>query len=312
MIPMHKQSILLVALLAGAALAGCAEDGGENNAGDVPTGTIQQAGSSTVLPIAEAWAEELAATTNGQIQVVVAGGGSGRGASALCAGEVDIGDMSREMKQSEIDSCRANGVEPLAWKVAYDGLTVVVHPENDFVDHLTVEELHHIWRAEDPAQTWADVRAGWPDEAIVLYGPDADSGTYEYFNEVILEGEAPRSDYTPSPRDEVLVEGVAADRNAIGHFGFAYYTENQGRLRAVPIAPEEGADPVEPSFETIADGSYAPLGRPVFMVTDGAPEPGTPLHYYFEFAMNEGQEIVREVGYVELDEATLEEQRGRL
>lgn len=300
-------AVLAVLLIASSGLAGCMDS----------RGTITQAGSSTVLPIALAWAEELAKQG---VSVAPAGGGSGAGASKLCAGEVDIGDMSRELKQSEVDACRANGIEPLAWKVAYDGLTVVVNPENDWVDYLSVQELQHIWTSENPARTWADVRDGWPEQEIVLYGPDEDSGTYEYFNEVILEhdcgssgdGVCIRDDFTPSADDNVLVEGVSQSRHGIGHFGFAYYIDNQERVRSVPIQDAGADEPVEPTFATIADGSYSPLSRPVFMVTDGNPEPDTPLHAYFTYAMNEGQDIVREVGYVELDDETLETQRGWL
>lgn len=296
-----------VLLLATTALAGCTNS----------QGTITQAGSSTVLPIALAWAEEVAQLG---ISVAPAGGGSGAGASKLCAGEVDIGDMSREMRQSEIDTCRANGIDPWPWKVAFDGLTVVVNPDNDWVDYLSVEELRHIWTSKNSAQTWADVRDGWPDQAIVLYGPDEDSGTYEYFNEVILEhdcgsdGESVciRDDFTPSADDNVLVEGVAQSRNGIGHFGFAYYLDNQNRIQSVAVQDEGAAEAVEPTFATIADGSYSPLSRPIFMVTDGKPAPDTPIHAYFTYAMNDGQAIIREVGYVELDQATLNVQRGWL
>lgn len=310
---MNKRNFatLLITITFAAALAGCAGNGGSSGS------VLQQAGSSTVYPIAEAWAAELAPQG---IQVAVSGGGSGRGASALCAGEIDIGDMSREMKESEIATCRANGIEPQIWKVAYDGLTVVVSSENDFVDHLTVAELEHIWRANDPARTWADVREGWPAEQIRLFGPDSDSGTYEYFNEVILgqtcgedgKSQCPiRSDYQPAADDNRVVEGVTSSPYALGHFGFAYYLDNQQRLKAVPVAAE-GGDPVEPTFDTIASGEYTPLSRPVFMITNGKPQPDTPLHAYFTYAMNAGQELVPDVGYVALDEQTLQEQRGWL
>lgn len=312
---------LLIATLVAAALAGCATGSDDRSGADgepAPQGTLQQAGSSTVFPIAEAWAEELAPRG---LQVVVAGGGSGAGASRLCAKEIDIGDMSRPMKESEKQACQANGVEPVEWKVAYDGLTVVVPTSNTFVDHLTIEELEHIWRPTDPAQTWADVRAGWPAEKIILYGPDSDSGTYEYFNEEVLgkkcgaDGKqqcAPRSDYTPSADDNVLVEGVTRSPYAIGHFGFAYYLESQDRLKAVPIKEEAGSSAVAPTFDTIADGSYSPLGRPIYMYTNGVPTEGTPLHYYLRYAFTEGQDWVQDVGYVGLDEATLEAQLAKL
>lgn len=302
----------LVALLLAGPLVGCVSSetpvGGPGEL-EIVQGQLQQAGSSTVLPVAEAWAEELAPFG---LQVVVSGGGSGAGASKLCAGEIDIGDMSRELKASEVEDCRANGVEPVVWEVAFDGLTVVVPHGNAWVDFLTVAELAHIWRSDDPARTWADVREGWPAERIRLFGPDSDSGTYEYFNEVILDEKAPRSDYTPSADDNVLVEGVASSTYAIGHFGYAYFVENEGRLRAVPIQAEDAGEAVAPSPETIADGSYAPLSRPLFMVTDGEPEPGTPIHSYFLYGLTEGQALVSEVGYIALDQATLDEQLERL
>lgn len=289
-------------LLLTVGMAGCA---GGDGGGEV----LQQAGSSTVFPIAEAWAEEMSMRG---IQVVVAGGGSGAGASKLCAGEVNIADLSRELTEGEIATCQAAGIEPVTWAVAFDGITVTVHPENDWVDHLTVEELEHIWQPQDPAQTWQDVRESWPDREITLFGPDSDSGTYDYFVEEILgEDTAPRQDYTPSSDDNVLVEGVAQSRDALGYFGFAYYDENRERLQAVPIQDGDG-DPVLPSQETIGENSYTPLSRPIFMVTDGVPEPGTALRTYLEYAMGEGQDLVPQVGYIGLDQATLEEQRGWL
>ncbi|HVL48850.1 MAG TPA: phosphate ABC transporter substrate-binding protein PstS family protein [Candidatus Thermoplasmatota archaeon] len=304
--------ILTALVLAAGALAGCV-----SNNGGAGGEKLQQAGSSTVFPIAAAWAEALAPG----LQVTVAGGGSGAGASKLCAKEIDIGTMSRPFKDSEKATCASNGVTATEWPVAYDGLTVVVAKSNAFIDHLTVDELKHIWRANDPARTWADVRAGWPAERIVLYGPDSDSGTYEYFNEEILgkncgaDGKSicpPRSDYTASADDNRLVHGVVASPHAIGHFGFSYFHENQNDLKAVPIVPPGGSTPVAPTFETIADGSYKPLARPLFMVTNGVPASGTPLHEYLSYAFGDGQKLVRSVGYVELDAAKLAEMKGRL
>lgn len=321
---MHKLAIPMALILAAGALAGCA-DNATDGTGGTPAGepggqtgtggqaeTLQQAGSSTVLPIAVAWATELAQQG---VQVAPKGGGSTTGAKGICAGELDIGDMSRTLKQEEIDECRANGIEPQVWKVAYDGITIVVNTNNDFVDCLSVAELQHMWRAEDPARTWADVRPGWPAEEIELYGPDDASGTYEYFNEEILDKGAPRDDYSANADDNFLVTGVSQSENGLGYFGYAYYIENQDKLKAIPIVPEgqEGCSAaVAPSPETIAAGDYAPLGRPIFMVTDGKPAAGSALHEYFTYAMNEGQDIVPEVGYVALDEAVLNEQRAWL
>ncbi|HLE97327.1 MAG TPA: phosphate ABC transporter substrate-binding protein PstS family protein [Candidatus Thermoplasmatota archaeon] len=321
---MRRNVLAILALLVAAALAGCAGsappplvDTDERDPDTNPV-TLKQAGSSTVEPLAAAWAEDLSAQG---LQVVVAGGGSGAGASKLCAKEVDLGDLSRTMKQSEIDACRQNGVEPVAWHVAYDGLSVVVAGSNTFVDELSVEELRHIWRAEAPAQKWSDVRAGWPDRDVVLFGPDSDSGTFEYFNEVILgktcgaDGAQqcpPRSDYTYSADDNVLVEGVAGSPDALAHFGFAYFLENEARLKAVPVRPVGAAQAVTPTFESIADGTYTPLSRPLFVYTDGMPASGNAIHRYFTYVYGDGQTIVREVGYVELDAAKLAEMKGRL
>lgn len=314
---MASKTLSLVGLLASASLAGCASPGSDPSAPGV-TGALQQAGSSTVFPIAEAWAEELAPRG---LQVTVAGGGSGAGASKLCAKEIDLGDLSRKMKESEVASCRANGVEPAEWTLAFDGLSVVVSRKNTFVDHLTVEELKRIWESGSTVATWADVRAGWPAQPIVLYGPDSDSGTYEYFNEEILGKAcgadrkqlcAPRSDYQPAADDNVLVEGVKNDAYALGHFGYAYLFENEDALRGVPIVPKGGNAPVAPSFDTIRDGSYKPLGRPLFIYTNGVPASGSAVHAYLQYAFGDGQGLLRDVGYVELDDATLATMNAKL
>jgi phosphate transport system substrate-binding protein len=306
------------ALVLGAALllAGCASKSNDSPMG--VTGTLKQAGSSTVFPIAEAWAEELAPSG---IQVTVAGGGSGTGASKLCAKEVDLGDLSRKMKDAEVATCKANGVDPVAWTIAYDGLSIVVAKSNTFVDQLTIEELKMIWQTESTVHTWADVREGWPNETIKLYGADSDSGTYEYFNEEVLgktcgaDGKslcAPRNDYTPAADDNVLVEGVKASAYALGYFGYAYYYENQADLKVVPIVAKGGTTAVAPSFETIRDNSYKPFSRPLFVYTNGVPASDSVAHSYLEYAFAEGQSLVREVGYVELEPATLEAMKAKL
>ena len=311
---MTQNIVKALGLVCALLVAGCAGEGNDSTAG----GTIQQAGSSTVYPIAEAWDEELAAQG---IQVTVAGGGSGAGASKLCRNEIDLADLSRAMKQSEVEQCKANGVDPVEWIVAFDGLSVVVSKENDFVDHLTIEELRRMWASGSAVRTWADVRAGWPEEPIKLYGPDSDSGTYEYFVEEVLgascgaDGKelcAPRSDYTYSAEDTVLVEGVRESPYALGYFGYAYYYENEGSLRAVPIVAEGASEPVAPSFETIRDGSYTPFSRPLYIYTNGVPADGTLTQEYLAYAFGDGQAIVREVGYVELDDATLQAMRDQL
>lgn len=287
MSPMNTLAILSTLTLVGIALSGC-----------TGTETLSQAGSSTVLPLAEVWAEEWG-TANG-IQINVAGGGSGAGASGLCAGELDLGDMSRAMKDSEKETCRANGIEPVQWKVAFDGISVVTSNKNTFVTGLTVAELASIFKGD--ARNWNEVDPEFPNKSIHLCYPDSDSGTYEYFNEEILgKGVSPRtgSGVQQSPDDNIIVSCLESDANAIGYFGYAYYVENKGSLKLVSV------DGIKPSSTTIADGSYSPLGRPIYIYTDGVPAGGTTLCGYLEYVFANGQDLVSSVGYVPLDAGTL-------
>lgn len=282
-----RTTLVTTTLLAAALLAGCAGND-----------TIVQRGSSTVLPLAEHWAEDWGAREG--VAISVSGGGSGAGASGLCAGEVDLADMSREMKEAEKQQCRQNGIEPVEWKIAYDAVTVAVNKDNDFVEDLTVEQLEHIFRSDDPATTWDQVDPDYPAVPVRLCYPGSDSGTYEYFNEAILDGDTPRSGQgvQQSEDDNVLVACLDADENAIGYFGLAYFLENQDKVDAVRV------DGVAPTRENVEEGSYQPLGRFIYIYTDGVPAPATPLNSYFQYVYNEGQAIVPEVGYVPLDAGT--------
>lgn len=265
--------------------------------GTLNPGFIQQAGSSTVLPIAQAWADDFGATRG--VQVKVAGGGSGAGGKGICRGELDIGDQSRPMKQSEFDLCADNGVSPVAWTVAFDGLSVVVSKSNDFADDLTVEQLKEVFVAGG-ASTWKDVDSSFPDEPIQRCAPDAESGTWDYFDEVIMDGAPLHPSAERSADDNALVSCTAGSDYAIGFFGFAYLKANEDKIKAVKV------ESVAPTFATIADGSYTPLARPIFMVTDGVPAAGSILHDYFAYAfhLQGGQSLVEVVGYVSLDEQT--------
>lgn len=303
----QKAPLIIVTItLALMAFSGCVSQGGGDPAiygtqtgGTLEPGLIKQAGSSTVFPLAEVWAEDFGNARGVQIQV--SGGGSGAGASGLCNGEIDLGDMSREMKDSEkTEKCAPNGIEPVQWKVAFDGLSVVVAKENSFVQDLTVEQLEHIFRAEGHATTWDEVDPEYPAEEIHLCYPDSDSGTYEYFNEVILDEGQPRTGESvqQSPDDNVLVTCLSGDTNAIGYFGYAYVVENTDRVRTVAV------DGVQPEPETIADGSYTPLSRPIYIYTDGVPQ-GI-LYDYMAYVLHPegGQALVPAVGYVALDPGT--------
>ena len=312
------KTVILTLMLAGAvALAGCASDRGAG--ADGLSGTYRQAGSSTVLPIAQAWAEEFNAI-HPDVQMVVSGGGTGAGFKQFCRGEVDIADASRPIKEAEAAECQAADVTPYEVQVAIDGLAVVVAKSNEFVDHLTVEELNRIWTADAgrQANTWRDLRPAWPDERIDLFGPGTDSGTFDYFVEVVVQPfdgkeSKGRSDYTPSEDDNVLVQGVSRSPHGLGYFGLAYAHENADKVRIVPIDEGKGAGPVEPTPENVESGRYSPLARPVYMYVDGKPTGA--LLAYFEFGLgDDGQALVEEVGYIRIPaadrEAILQELRS--
>ncbi len=269
-------------------------------------GEIAVDGSSTVFPITEAMAEEFGILTERGVRVTVGVSGTGGGFKRFCAGETDVSNASRPIKDSEVELCGEAGIAFIEVPVAFDGLTVVISPDNDWVDVLTVDELNHIFRPEDFATSWADVRAGFPDLEIALYAPGADSGTFDYFTEAINgEGGAHRSDNTTfSEDDNVLVQGVSSDRGGIGYFGFSYYANNSDALKAVPVVNDAGAA-VTPSNETINDGSYNPLSRPllIYVSVDSLQRPEVAA--FVEYYLTDGAWLIDEpeVGYVQLPEA---------
>ncbi|HET6403407.1 MAG TPA: PstS family phosphate ABC transporter substrate-binding protein [Candidatus Thermoplasmatota archaeon] len=309
--------ITLILVIAGSVvLAGCAGNGGSSTESDL-RGNFKQAGSSTVLPVAQAWAEAFGGMHR-DVQLVVSGGGTGSGFNQFCRGEIDIADASRPIKAEEQAACAAAGIEPFEIQVAIDALAVVVSRQNDFVDHLTVEELNRIWTADASKQAnrWSELRPEWPNERIERFGPGTDSGTFDYFIEVIIQPfdgkeSKGRSDYTPSEDDNVLVQGVAPSRYAIGYFGYAYVHENADKIRAIAIDEGKGKGPIEPSGETVAAGDYTPLARPIFMYTKGAPTGA--LQEYFRFGLGEeGQALVEEVGYLRLPADRLNAMREKV
>ena len=226
-------------------------------------GDITIDGSSTVYPVSEAVAEEFGLLTGGNVRVTVGLSGSGGGFKKFCNGESDISSASRPIKQKEVDACLDAGIEYVEVPVAIDGLSVMTHPENTFINCMTIAELHTLWGpdAEGVITKWSQVRTGWPDEDIRLYGPGVDSGTFDYFTEVVNdEAASSRGDYTASEDDNVLVQGIGGGRNSLGFFGYAYYVENTDKLKLVGI--DGGSGCVTPSNETIEDGSYQPLAPP--------------------------------------------------
>jgi phosphate transport system substrate-binding protein len=268
--------------------------------------TIQIDGSSTVFPITEAMAEEFQNSVAGKYRVTVGISGTGGGFKKFCRGETHISDASRPIKESERADCKAAGIEFIELPVALDALTVMVNPENDWVDYLTVEELKKVWEpgAQGTVTNWSQVRDGFPDRSLTLYGAGTDSGTYDYFTQAVVGEEgASRGDFTASEDDNVLVQGIASDQNALGFFGLAYYVENKDKLRAVPIQPPSGGDPVAPSVETARDGTYQPLSRPIFIyVNKQAADDMESVQQFVEFYLDPGnaEALVEEVGYVPL------------
>ena len=260
------------------------------------SGTIEIDGSSTVFPVSQAVAEEF---RRGQpdVQVNVGVSGTGGGFQRFARGETDISDASRPIKDSEREAAAANGVEFIEMRVGTDGLSVIVHPDNDFVDCLTVEELNSIWKPGSEIDNWSQVRAGFPDQRLRLYGPDTDSGTFDYFTEEVNgEAQVSRSDYTASADDNVLVQGIAGDRGALGYFGYAYYQENEGVLKAVAV--DGGSGCVAPDPSTIEDGTYSPLSRPLFIYVNAESLERPEVAAFVEYYMDNGYELTAEVGYV--------------
>lgn len=264
-------------------------------------GTILVDGSSTVAPITMAVAEEFQKQYP-EVRVPVGISGTGGGFKKFCAGETDISDASRPIKASEAEECKKNGIEYIELPVAFDGLAVIVNPSNDFVSCMTVEELKKIWEpeAEGKVTNWKQVRADFPDRPLTLYGPGTDSGTYDYFTQAIVGKEgASRGDFTPSEDDNVLVQGIAGDPNALGFFGLAYYEENKDKLKLVAI--DNGKGCVAPSLETVANSTYQPLSRPLFIYVNRARiDQKDEISAFVEFYLKNAKSLVGQVGYIPL------------
>ena len=265
---------------------------------------IQIDGSSTVFPITEAVAEEFQKAKKGKVKVTVGIAGTGGGFKKFCRGETDISDASRPILKQEMGACKGAGVEYFELPIAYDALTVIVNPKNDWVKVLTVPDLKKMWEpsAQGKVTNWNQVRSEWPNAPLKLFGPGADSGTFDYFTEAIVgKAKSSRGDFTASEDDNVLVQGIINDRNALGYFGFSYYVENQNKLKAVPI--DTGKGPVTPSPKTVEDGTYQPLSRPIFIYVSKKAMDKPEVKEFVEFYLKNAPLLVKQVKYVPLPQS---------
>ena len=262
-------------------------------------------GSSTVFPITEAVAEEFQKNHKG-IKVTVGISGTGGGFKKFCNGETDISDASRPIKPSEVELCGKNKIDYIELPVAYDGLAVMVNPKNTWSRHMTVKELKKLWEpeAQEKVTRWSQIRPGWPDKEIHLFGAGVDSGTYDYFTEAIVGKEhSSRGDFTASEDDNVLVQGIATDPLALGFFGVAYYEHNKDKLTLIAVddeKPENGKGPILPTYENVVSGAYQPLSRPIFIYVSRKAADRPEVKEFIRFYLTAGRPLVREVGYVAL------------
>jgi phosphate transport system substrate-binding protein len=296
-------------------LVGCG-GGGEQPNGAPAAQVITVDGSSTVFPVTEAVAEEFQKANPGA-RVTVGSSGTGGGFQKFCRNETDISDASRPIKDTELEACQQAGIDFIELPVAYDGIAIVVHPENTWVDSMTVAELKRLWEpgAQGKVTRWNQIRPSWPDREIHLFGAGVDSGTFDYFTEAIVGKEAQsRGDYTSSEDDNVIVQGVSGDESALGYFGYAYYEQNKDKLKIVAVDDGDasnGAGPIAPSPDTVANGTYRPLSRPIFIYPKVKALDRPEVLKFLEFFLSKGAPLVREVGYIPLTEREQEMVRAR-
>jgi phosphate transport system substrate-binding protein len=265
--------------------------------------TVKVDGSSTVFPITEAVAEDFQKSKKGAVKVTVGISGTGGGFKKFCRGETDISNASRPILKAEMEECRKAGIQYLEMPVAYDALTVVVNPKNSWIKSMSVAELKKIWEpaAQGKITHWNQVNSTWPNQPLKLFGAGADSGTFDYFTEAINgRSKASRGDFTASEDDNVLVQGVSRDVNALGFFGYAYYQENRDKLKAVPIVEKDGKAPVSPSLETVVNGTYQPLARPIFIYVSTKAVQRPEVKEFIDYYNRHGEMLAKEVKYVPL------------
>ncbi|WP_130807258.1 PstS family phosphate ABC transporter substrate-binding protein [Senegalia massiliensis] len=303
-----KLTLILVSIVSLLLFAGCSTD--ENKSDDTSAdlnGEVEIDGSSTVYPVTMAMAEEFQAS-NPDVQVTVGVSGTGGGMKRFTTGDTSISNASRPIKEEESKKAEENNVEFSELKVALDGISVVVNPNNDWIDDITVEDLNKIWEPNSSVKMWSDVNPEWPEEEIKLYGPGTDSGTFDYFTEAINGEEgAIRTDFTASEDDNVLVQGISGDKYSLGYFGYAYYEENKDNLKALSI------NGVEPTPENIESGKYTPLSRPLFIyVNKDHYKNQNQVKEFVDYYISNATEIVPSTGYVPLSKEKYEEELNKL
>ncbi len=269
------------------------------------SGVIKIDGSSTVFPLCEAVAEEFQKHKQGKVKVTVGISGTGGGFKKFVRGETDISNASRPILKEEMDQAKANGIEYIELPVCFDALTVAVNPQNDWVSSMTVEELKKIWEpdAQSKITRWNQIRPEWPDEEIVLFGAGADSGTFDYFTEAIVgKAKSSRGDFTASEDDNVLVQGMAGSKYALGYLPYSYYSANSSRLKALAIQWDENSvkEPVMPTLENVLQGTYNPLSRPLFIYINRKAMEKPEVREFVEFFLNNAAKLAQEVKYLPL------------
>ncbi|CAG0993990.1 Protein SphX [Methylophilaceae bacterium] len=297
-IPARRLSMLALAALAVGILAcsGPRED----------AYIIRIDGSSTVFPITEAVAEEFQITR--KIRTTVGISGTGGGFKKFCRGEIDMTQASRPILHDEMEACKAAGIEYIELPIAYDALTVVINPRNDFITRMTVDELKTMWEpaAQEKIKNWNQVNPAWPDRPLRLFGAGSDSGTFDYFTEAVMgKAKSSRGDFTASEDDNVIVKGVAGDIGAIGYFGFAYFAENQDKIKAVPIVGRTSAEAVSPSEENVMNGTYQPLSRPLFIYVKAKSADTPEVQAFVDFYLENSKALIQEVKFIPLPDNEL-------
>jgi len=299
-----KQALLVVGLVI---IVGCSKSGGSGSSGGgqfSDDAAVAIDGSSTVFPVTEAVAEEFMAANPGKVKVTVGISGTGGGFKKFCRGEIDLANASRPILAEELQAAKENGVEFIELPICFDALTVAVNPQATWVDSITIDELKKIWEpdAQGKITKWSQVRAGWPDEPIALFGAGADSGTFDYFTEAVCgKAKSSRGDFTASEDDNVLVQGIEGNKYALGYLPFAYYDANRAKLKAVAVDWGKGAGAVLPSMDAVVAGKYNPLSRPLFIYVSKKSLAEKPeVAAFVDFYLKNVTQLAAEVKYLPL------------